>query len=69
MNYDEAKKKWEMYSKAENQIVSGGQSYAIEGRQMTKADLSKVREGLDYWEQKLKQFEKQSRQARIVGGL
>lgn len=66
-----AKEKWEMYSKAENAIVNGAQSYEIEGRQMTKADLGIIGERMDFWERKIKAYQnpKQVREVRTRGGL
>lgn len=71
MTYDIAKEKWEMYSKAENAIVNGAQSYEIEGRQMTKADLGTIGERMDYWESKMNSYKnpKQIRQVRTRGEL
>ena len=51
MTYEKAKEKWEMYSKAEDAIVNGAQSYEIDGRQMTKADLGTIVVRMDYWEE------------------
>lgn len=71
MTYEIAKDKWEMYSKAEDAIVNGAQSYEIDGRQMTKADLGKIGERMDYWESKMKSYKnpKQIRQVRTRGEL
>ena len=71
MTYELAKEKWEMYSKAENAIVSGAQSYEIDGRQMTKADLGTIGERMDYWEAKMRAYQnpKQVREVRTRGGL
>ena len=71
MTYEKAKEKWEMYSKAENAIVSGAQSYEIDGRQMTKADLGTIGERMDYWESKMNSYKKpkQVREVRTRGGL
>lgn len=50
---EEAKRKYQMYSEAEDAIVTGAQSYAIGGRQMTKADLNTIREAMIYWGKKI----------------
>lgn len=60
-----------MYSKAENAIVNGAQSYEIEGRQMTKADLETIGERMEFWEAKMRAYKnpKQIRQVRTRGEL
>lgn len=71
MTYEKAKEKWEMYSNAEDAIVSGAQSYEIDGRQMTKADLGTIGERMNYWESKMNSYKnpKQVREVRTRGGL
>lgn len=39
------------YLAAETKVLSG-QSYTIGGRQLTRANLSEIREGIDYWNTK-----------------
>lgn len=41
------------YLNAEAAVLAG-QSYSIAGRQVTKADLREIREGIHYWEAKVK---------------
>ena len=60
-----------MYSKAEDAIVNGAQSYEIDGRQMTKADLGTIVVRMDYWEAKMRAYQnpKQIREVRTRGRL
>ncbi len=36
--------------------VAAGQSYSISGRSLTRADLSQIRETIDYWETKVRRL-------------
>jgi hypothetical protein len=40
------------YVAAEEKVLSG-QSYSIGGRSMTRANLADIRNGIDYWNEKL----------------
>lgn len=48
ISYETAKQKLDMWLKAEDAIALS-QSYTIEGRSLTRADLSQVREAIEYW--------------------
>ena len=48
ISYETAKQKLEMWLKAEDAIALS-QSYTIEGRSLTRADLGQVREAIEYW--------------------
>lgn len=37
-----------VYLTAEEKVL-GGQSYSIAGRQMTRANLKEIRDGIEYW--------------------
>lgn len=39
-----------LYLAAESDILERGQSYAIRGRSLTRADLGEIREGVSYWQ-------------------
>lgn len=45
------------YLNAEEKVLSG-QSYNIGGRTLTRADLKAIREGIEYWERKVKKLNK-----------
>lgn len=51
-----AEKTLEEYIKAER-IVLTGQSYTIANRSLTRADLKVIRDGVDYWNDKVKEIE------------
>jgi hypothetical protein len=38
---------------AADTAVASGQSYSINGRSLTRADASEIRENIDYWEGKV----------------
>jgi len=40
------------YLTAELKVLSG-QSYQVEGKQLTRANLSEIRNGIDYWQKKV----------------
>ena len=50
---EQAKSKLSTWLKAEEKIASS-QSYTINGRSLTRADLSEIRKTIDYWEGKVK---------------
>lgn len=41
--------------------IALNQSYSIAGRSLSRADLSDVREQVDYWDQKVKRLSNRSR--------
>ena len=46
----QAEAKLTAYLTAENDILTRGQSAAIKGRNLTRASLAEVREGVTYWQ-------------------
>ena len=59
---EEALAKYRMYLQAEEDIAIAGQSYALEdGIELKRADLEKVRKGLNYWEKKFNELSGQTR--------
>jgi len=44
----QAEARLDAYMTAEEKVLNN-QSYSIEGRSMTRADLSEIREGIKYW--------------------
>lgn len=48
ISYETAKQKLEMWLKAEDAIALS-QSYTIEGRSLTRANLAEVRQAIEYW--------------------
>jgi len=48
----QAKAKLATWLDAEDRVAAG-QSYTISGRSLTRADLSQIRETIDYWESKV----------------
>ncbi len=55
------------YLAAETAILGGGQSYQIANRQFTRADLAEIREGVDYWNGKVKELSQTSTGRRVLG--
>lgn len=51
----QAEAKLTEYLNAESAVLAG-QSYSIAGRQVTRANLKEIREGLSYWEAKVKRL-------------
>jgi hypothetical protein len=49
----QAEAKLAEYLAAETTVLSG-QAYSIAGRSLTRADLSEIRKGIEYWEAKTK---------------
>lgn len=41
---------------AEDTVANRGQSYSIGGRSLSRADLSEIRESIDYWDRKVKEL-------------
>lgn len=52
MLYDAAmcKNKLELWLRVEEEIATGGQSYEIKGRKLTRVDMGEVREQIKLWE-------------------
>lgn len=48
-----------LYQQAEADIMAGGQSTAIRGKTLTRANLAEVRKGIEYW----------GKRAGISGGI
>ena len=46
---EECKRKYKLYSDAEEAVLTG-KSYEIEGRKLTRENLSEIRNGMQYWE-------------------
>jgi hypothetical protein len=61
----EALEMYQAYVAAEKAIL-GGQSYAIAGRSLTRADLKSVREGRGYW---LTTYKTLNRSGRALKGI
>ncbi|HEU4708749.1 MAG TPA: DUF6148 family protein [Methylophilaceae bacterium] len=51
----QAEAKLSEYMAAETAVLSG-QSYEIAGRSLRRADLAEIRNGMDYWDRKLKEL-------------
>lgn len=49
----QAEEKLATYMAAEDAIMNRGQSYSINGRSLSRADLGEIREGIDYWQSKV----------------
>lgn len=45
----ECQRKYQLYSDAEEAVLTG-KSYEIEGRKLTRENLSEIRKGMQYWE-------------------
>lgn len=43
------------YVAAENKVLQG-QAYEISGRRLTRANLAEIRDGMDYWDRKVKEL-------------
>ena len=52
---------------AAERAVMTGQSYSIGGNQITRADLSKIRESIEYWNKKLRSLEGTRKKRRFMG--
>lgn len=48
MTLEEAKRKYRMWSEAED-AASQGKSYVIDGMSLTRQDLRTIREAMNYW--------------------
>jgi hypothetical protein len=69
---EQAQAKLEAYLAAETAVLSG-QSYQIGGRTLTRANLFHIREGIETWDARVKQFDRSARgrtraRTMIVGG-
>lgn len=62
----EARRKLKMYSDAEDAIVGGAQAYTIGGRQMTKANLETIREGITYWSKEVNKLSGKRRSVNVI---
>jgi hypothetical protein len=49
---EQAEKRLQQYLDAEEKVLNG-QSYSIGERKMTRADLAEIRQGIQYWENKV----------------
>ena len=43
------------YVAAETKVLQG-QAYEISGRRLTRANLAEIREGMDFWDRKVKEL-------------
>lgn len=43
------------YIAAETKVLQG-QAYEISGRRLTRANLAEIRDGMDYWDRKVKEL-------------
>lgn len=43
------------YVAAETKVLQG-QAYEISGRRLTRANLAEIRDGMDYWDRKVKEL-------------
>lgn len=43
------------YVSAETKVLQG-QAYEISGRRLTRANLAEIREGMDFWDRKVKEL-------------
>lgn len=50
---EECKARLEMWLKAEEIVAVGGQSYEVQGRSLSRADLREIREQIKLWETRL----------------
>ncbi len=53
---------------AADSAVAGGQSYTINGRQLTRANAAEIRNNLDYWDAKVTSLASGRGSIRIYGG-
>lgn len=53
------------YLEAETAVLSG-QAYSIGGRSLTRANLAQIREGISYWDSKVKSLTRGGIRVRTV---
>lgn len=53
---EEAQRKYQMWSNAEDTLAMGGKSYSIAGRQLTRADGQFIKEQMEYWSIKIQEL-------------
>lgn len=51
----QAEAKLQLWMDAEDKVASG-QSYTINNRSLTRADLTSIRDTIDYWERKVQRL-------------
>ncbi len=62
----QAEARLDEYLAAESAVL-GGQSYQIGSRQLTRADLKDIRDGIAYWENKVQRLSQTSGGPRVRG--
>lgn len=60
-----AKMRLNLYYEAEEQILSGAQSYNIGSRSLTRADLGKIQEEINKLESEVKMLEKSNGKRKV----
>jgi hypothetical protein len=59
-----------LYLQCEKDILERGQSYGLKGRQLTRANLAEIREGISYWQGMVERLDRSGgiQRRRIVNG-
>jgi hypothetical protein len=52
---------------AADAAVSGGQSYSIGSRQLTRVNAGEIRDSIEFWESKVNQLSKSNKGIRVRG--
>ncbi|WP_430233947.1 hypothetical protein [Nitrosomonas communis] len=61
-----AEEQLELYREAERKLVSGLQSWTVDGREATRADLSEITKQIRYWERKVQEYSSMTRRRKSV---
>lgn len=62
-----AEAKLREYLDAETALLGGGQSYQIKDRTFTRADLAEIRNGIEYWNDRVQRLSQAGRGPRVFG--
>lgn len=63
---EQAQERLQDYLDAEAKVLTN-QSYSLQGRSLTRANLGEIREGIKVWDERCKQLENRSRgRGRVV---
>jgi len=57
MDIETAKAMLQLYIDAEKAIAGGAQSYKIGDKELTRVNMSYIRDNMQYWENKVKELE------------
>lgn len=61
-----AKEHLNAWLQAEYTVATGGQSYTIGSRTLTRADLADIRDAINFWQAKVNALERKGRKIRRV---